>query len=128
MVGYQNFNIHIVCHHAGGPLTKGELKDIEDLGNITVVLCPWHKFMVDIKTGLKAYKQVEIINNLPVYTGWKVGKLVQRAHIVKEEKINSKLCILVQLNKDDIVCPSDGDTCKVACMRDYHMHPPAVKI
>ena len=38
-------------------------------------------------------EQVEIINNLPVYTGWKVGKLVQRAHIVKEEKINSKLCI-----------------------------------
>ena len=84
--------------------------------------------MVDIKTGLKAYKQVEIINNLPVYTGWKVGKLVQRAHVVKEQVIKSKSYVLISLNKDEIVCPSDGDTCKVACMRDYSMHAPAVKI
>lgn len=31
--------IDSICHHAGGPLTNGPIKDIEDLG-VTVVLCP----------------------------------------------------------------------------------------
>ena len=39
-----------VCHHAAGPLTLGALQDIEDL-NLTVVLCPWHKFMISIDGG-----------------------------------------------------------------------------
>jgi hypothetical protein len=37
---------------AGGPLTLGKVQDIEELG-MKVVLCPWHKFMVDIRTGVK---------------------------------------------------------------------------
>jgi nitrite reductase/ring-hydroxylating ferredoxin subunit len=32
--------IDAICHHAGGPLTLGEIFDIEDLG-LTVVSCPW---------------------------------------------------------------------------------------
>ena len=33
--------IDSICHHAGGPMTLGPLKDIEELGGLTVVSCPW---------------------------------------------------------------------------------------
>lgn len=77
--------IDAICHHAGGPLTLGKLQDIEDLG-VTVVLCPWHKFMVSIDGGVKAYQSVEIIGGKPVNTGWKLGKIVQRPHKVYESE------------------------------------------
>lgn len=53
--------IDSVCHHAGGPMTDGVIQDIEELG-VTVVLCPWHRFMVSIDSGLKAFQGVEIVN------------------------------------------------------------------
>ena len=76
--------IDSICHHAGGPLTLGRLQDIEDLG-VTVVLCPWHAFMVTIDTGLKAYKGVSFRNGKAVDEGWKMGKVVQRPHLVVEK-------------------------------------------
>jgi nitrite reductase/ring-hydroxylating ferredoxin subunit len=60
--------IDSVCHHAGGPLTDGPIQDIEELG-ISVVLCPWHKFMVSIDDGLKAFQGIDIINGVPVPSG-----------------------------------------------------------
>jgi nitrite reductase/ring-hydroxylating ferredoxin subunit len=77
--------IDSICHHAGGPLTLGELRDIEDLG-VTVVLCPWHKFMVTIDQGLKAYQSVELIGGKPKNTGWKLGRVVQRPHRIIEHE------------------------------------------
>ncbi len=77
--------IDAICHHAGGPLTLGALEDIEDLGN-TVVLCPWHKFMVDIVDGTKAYRKVEVQGGKPVVGGWVRGKVVQRVHWVREDE------------------------------------------
>jgi nitrite reductase/ring-hydroxylating ferredoxin subunit len=74
--------IDSICHHAGGPLTLGSVRDIEELG-VTVVLCPWHKFMVSIDEGLKAYQAVDIVNGKPVNVGWKLGKVVQRVHKVE---------------------------------------------
>lgn len=75
--------IDSICHHAGGPLTLGPLQDIEDL-SMTVVLCPWHKFMVSIEDGTKAYKSVEIKNGKPTVGEWKIGKVVQRPHRIVE--------------------------------------------
>ena len=69
-------SIDAVCHHAGGPLTLGPIQDIEDLG-MTVVLCPWHKFMVSIHDGTKAYQKVEIVGGKPTIAGWVKGKMVQ---------------------------------------------------
>ena len=37
-----------ICYHAGGPLTEG---DIEDFGGHRAVVCPWHKYRVDLRTG-----------------------------------------------------------------------------
>lgn len=79
----QLFAMDSICYHAGGPLTLGPIQDIEDLGR-TVVLCPWHRFMVSLEDGKKVYQGVDIVNNAPVTTGWKVGKVVQRSHKVKE--------------------------------------------
>jgi nitrite reductase/ring-hydroxylating ferredoxin subunit len=77
------FCIDSICHHAGGPLTAGKLQDIEDLG-ITVVVCPWHKFLVGINGGIKAFQAVDIVNGVPTVAGWRTGKVVQRAHHVLE--------------------------------------------
>ena len=36
------------CYHAGGPLDTG---DIEDLGERRCVTCPWHHYVIDVRTG-----------------------------------------------------------------------------
>jgi nitrite reductase/ring-hydroxylating ferredoxin subunit len=76
--------IDAICHHAGGPLTLGPLQDIEELGGMTVVSCPWHKFLVSITDGTKAYQEVAIEGGVPKVKGWKQGKIVQRAFKVVE--------------------------------------------
>lgn len=119
----------IACYHAGGPLTKGVLQDIEDLGNITVVACPWHKFMVDIKTGVRAYQAIEIVDGKPTPTGWTLGKHVHRAHEVTQraESEGGVEYVYVLLNNDEsIECASDKDAVKEACMNSFHMHTPAI--
>jgi nitrite reductase/ring-hydroxylating ferredoxin subunit len=106
--------IDSICHHAGGPLTLGEVKDIEDL-NITVVLCPWHHFMVSIDGGRKAYQSVEVINDKPVITGWKIGKVVQRPHVIRE--LDSGIYISPQLGGEE--CVSDKDASNHLCGKNY---------
>jgi nitrite reductase/ring-hydroxylating ferredoxin subunit len=76
--------IDSVCYHAGGPLTLGTLQDIEDLGGITAVSCPWHKFLVSIEDGCRVYQQVTIVDGKPSVRGWTRGKVVQRAHKIFE--------------------------------------------
>jgi len=77
--------IDSICHHAGGPLTLGRIQDIEDLG-VSVVLCPWHAFMVTLDGGLKAYQAVKFTGSKPVNAGWTLGKVVQRPHRVEERE------------------------------------------
>jgi len=77
--------IDAICHHAGGPLTLGRIQDIEDLG-VSVVLCPWHAFMVTLDGGLKAYQAVKFTGSKPVNAGWTLGKVVQRPHKVEERE------------------------------------------
>lgn len=77
--------IDSVCYHAGGPLTLGDLQDIEDLNGITAVSCPWHKFLVSITDGSRVYQQVTIVDGKPSVKGWTVGKVVHRAHKVIED-------------------------------------------
>eukprot|EP00164_Ancoracysta_twista_P010788 GFYU01016404.1.p1 GENE.GFYU01016404.1~~GFYU01016404.1.p1 ORF type:complete len:223 (-),score=36.75 GFYU01016404.1:221-889(-) len=36
------------CYHMGGPLMEA---DIEDLGKHNCIKCPWHMYLIDIKTG-----------------------------------------------------------------------------
>jgi len=74
--------IDSVCHHAGGPLTEGALRDIEDL-HTTVVLCPWHQYMVTLD-GKKVFQAVSFgTDGKPQPPQWTLGKQVQRAHDVQ---------------------------------------------
>ena len=109
--------IDSICHHAGGPLTLGSLQDIEDLG-VTVVLCPWHKFMVDVNKGTNAYQSLEMVGGKLTKTGWKSGKMVQRSHAVMEDGQGS-LLVRLELSGE---CSSDGDASSVRCARDIPLH------
>ncbi len=60
--------------------------------------------MVSIDEGKKVFQAVEISpSGKPVPVGWKIGKVVQRAHFVKEESgsifvVSAKRCIYVLVN------------------------------
>jgi nitrite reductase/ring-hydroxylating ferredoxin subunit len=130
--------IDSICHHAGGPLTLGRLQDIEDLG-VTVVLCPWHAFMVTIDGGLKAYKAVDFRSGKPADAGWKIGKVVQRPHLVVEkedgvyvvglatwtvgENMYLFSCFVLprvqSLQITEERCSSDNDAYSALCAQDY---------
>ena len=116
--------IDSICHHAGGPLTLGALRDIEDLSGLTVVLCPWHNFMVSIKDGVKVYQGVEVIDGKPVKQGWKIGKVVQRPHKVYETEAG--LFVSLQITDDPVT--SDNDACSVRCAQAFTLHPEAPSI
>mmetsp|Transcript_11681 Transcript_11681/g.19555 ORF Transcript_11681/g.19555 Transcript_11681/m.19555 type:complete len:174 (-) Transcript_11681:1322-1843(-) len=109
--------IDSICHHAGGPLTLGPLQDIEDLG-VTAVVCPWHKFLVSIDGGVKAYQGVEFKGGKPVNAGWKLGKIVQRPHRIAERP--SGVYISLHLTTDP--CTSDNDAYSELCAQDYEIH------
>lgn len=83
------FALDAVCYHFGGPLEGG---DIEDLGagapHACVIVCPWHKYRIDVRTGEGLYAGVD-------------GDLVskgpkQRVHFVREEDGR----VFVRLNVD----------------------------
>ena len=112
--------IDSICHHAGGPLTLGEVEDMEDLG-LTVVLCPWHKYRVDIVTGSKVYQSVEVIDGKPQVMGWRIGRMVQRVHLVREDD-DDTLYVGVELGEPVGSCPSDADTCNSNCARGHILH------
>mmetsp|Transcript_25639 Transcript_25639/g.36777 ORF Transcript_25639/g.36777 Transcript_25639/m.36777 type:complete len:176 (+) Transcript_25639:6-533(+) len=115
--------IDSICHHAGGPLTLGQVKDIEELG-AKVVLCPWHKFMVNIRDGTKVYEGVDVTNGVPVRTGWRVGDIVQRVHDVIEdaEGLHLSLCLPTQDSSAPSYCSSDSDASDARCGKAFPLH------
>ncbi len=127
--------IDSVCHHAGGPLTVGPISDIEELG-VTVVSCPWHHFLVSIEDGRKAFQAVDVSSGVPVVSGWKIGKVVQRAHSVREDSSGVSvvrfhfLLLSMVLNHflQSIVvnaepCVADADASNDRCGRQFTLHP-----
>ena len=117
--------IDAICHHAGGPLTAGPLQEIEELGGVTVVLCPWHHFAVDVKLGLKAYQSVEIKNGAPLNSGWKIGKMVQRPHNVRQREHDDALFVqlVLPLSPEQEPCASDKDTYSERCAQSLTLCP-----
>jgi nitrite reductase/ring-hydroxylating ferredoxin subunit len=142
--------IDAICYHAVGPLTLGPLKDIEELGGITTVSCPWHKFLVSITDGTRIYQEVKIgANGKPSVKGWTVGKVVQRTHKVFEDEsgvyvvrnsiivfflliflffvVKLKLLYTILLLKALMTTgekvDSDKDSKNTPCVKDYKMHP-----
>ena len=85
----QMFALDSYCYHAGGPLYKG---DIEDIGNYSCLVCPWHKYKVTLQTGENIYQSIDPYNmkKPPV---WTCGGVKQRTHevIIKHDDIFLKL-------------------------------------
>jgi nitrite reductase/ring-hydroxylating ferredoxin subunit len=115
--------IDAICHHAGGPLTAGPLQEIEELGGVTVVLCPWHRCAVDVKFGLKAYQSVEIRGGAPLNAGWRIGKMVQRPHNVFQREHDDALFVQLVLSPDQEPCASDKDTYSERCAQSLSLCP-----
>mmetsp|Transcript_24482 Transcript_24482/g.23510 ORF Transcript_24482/g.23510 Transcript_24482/m.23510 type:complete len:210 (+) Transcript_24482:259-888(+) len=110
--------IDAICYHAAGPLTLGPLKDIEELGGITTVSCPWHKFLVSITDGTRIYQEVKVgANGKPSVKGWTVGKKVQRSHKTFEDESGVYVALQMTGGKVD----SDKDAKNTPCVKDYKM-------
>uniref|UniRef100_A0A6B2LS12 Rieske domain-containing protein n=1 Tax=Arcella intermedia TaxID=1963864 RepID=A0A6B2LS12_9EUKA len=80
-----------VCYHMGGPLVKG---DIEDIGGISCLRCPWHGYKINIETG----ERVVVTNGQVEYQAKR-----QRTHQVRI--LGDQ--IYVTLNLDPQELPSD---------------------
>lgn len=98
--------IDSVCAHAGGDLTAGVIQDIEELGGLSVVLCPLHRYMYAIspadRAGEKVYQALEFKDGKPSpegskWTATKRGTSCQRSHLVRE----SEGQIYLKVNEED---------------------------
>jgi len=111
--------IDSICHHAGGPLTEGALQDIEDL-NVTVVLCPWHRYMVSLD-GFKVFQGIHFVDGEPQHAAWRLGKRVQRQHEVRSDASGTYVRLDAgRRGAED--CGSDQHADSELCGRVFELH------
>uniref|UniRef100_A0A7S3DF21 Rieske domain-containing protein n=1 Tax=Palpitomonas bilix TaxID=652834 RepID=A0A7S3DF21_9EUKA len=89
------YAIDSICYHAGGPLYQG---DIEDVEGKQCILCPWHKYFVDLDTGEGLYEQTPGV--------WGSKGVRQRVHDIKV--INGKVMIKEDSGQDGSKVTSDN--------------------
>eukprot|EP00759_Apiculatamorpha_spiralis_P031773 PhF_6_TR33573/c0_g1_i2/m.48989 len=85
-----------VCYHAGGPLGRGPIVDIEDL-DASCVKCPWHSYCLDMKTGDRIYQSCDMVDGRLVPGGWKRGPPQQRTHKIEVRTDGS---VYIQIDTD----------------------------
>ena len=104
-------------------MTEGSLQDIEELGT-TVVLCPWHTYMVNISDGRKVFLGVELdTTGKPIsQPKWKKGKVVQRTHEVWEDQHGTYVRLASAEEMMQQSCTSDADASKITCGRAFMIH------
>ncbi|EEQ99613.1 conserved hypothetical protein [Perkinsus marinus ATCC 50983] len=72
-----------ICYHMGGPLTTG---DIEDIDGIPSLSCPWHQYKINLRDGSRLSRPVTFDpkTRRPIPGKWESGpKCVQRIHDVR---------------------------------------------
>ena len=69
--------------------------DIEEIGNKTVVKCPWHAYRIELKTGEGLYMGVDIVRN-------KDGKSTPTAPILKSKGVKQRTHLVEIRNGNDI--------------------------
>jgi len=74
------FCMDAVCFHAGGPLTLG---DIEEIDGKPCISCPWHKYLITLTEGDKLYDSMVMHEGRLVPGGWKAMPHLQRTHAVR---------------------------------------------
>ncbi|KAJ8901461.1 hypothetical protein NDN08_007307 [Rhodosorus marinus] len=70
-------NLHAldaICYHMGGPLVASG--DLEEIGTRQCLKCPWHKYLLDIRTGEGLYRDLDFT--------WSSKGVKQRIHEVEE--------------------------------------------
>ena len=91
--------IDAVCYHMGGPLTIG---DIEEVNGEICIKCPWHHYNVTLDTGAKLYQKMDFDAKTKklVPAGWQASERRQRVHNV-EEREGQPDVVYVQLTSND---------------------------
>ena len=94
----QLYCIDAVCYHMGGPLTVG---DIEEVNGEICIKCPWHHYNVTLDTGAKLYQAMDFdpTTKKLVPTGWKASEHRQRVHEVEER--GHQRAVWVRLSSND---------------------------
>eukprot|EP01091_Cochliopodium_minus_P015291 TRINITY_DN5394_c0_g1_i1.p1 TRINITY_DN5394_c0_g1~~TRINITY_DN5394_c0_g1_i1.p1 ORF type:complete len:234 (-),score=49.85 TRINITY_DN5394_c0_g1_i1:14-715(-) len=97
------FAMDSVCYHLGGPLDIG---DIEEYGGKSCVVCPWHRYKIDLKSGEALYSKLggEVCSK---------GKK-QRVHTLKIE--NNSVLVKLDLTPEKI----ESDT---YAFNGLYLHP-----
>ncbi len=90
--------IDAVCYHMGGPLTVG---DIEEVNGRECVKCPWHHYSVTLDSGAKLYQAMEFDKDTRklVPAGWKASEKRQRVHDVAQRGASG--AVWVRLTSND---------------------------
>ncbi|XP_074850303.1 Rieske domain-containing protein isoform X1 [Carettochelys insculpta] len=66
------------CYHAGGPLHRGE---IEDINGQPCIICPWHKYKITLATGEGLYQAINPTEPSAA-PKWRSKGIKQRTHKV----------------------------------------------
>jgi len=82
-----------VCYHAGGPLGKGLIEDIEEVG-ASCVKCPWHSYCVALDTGERVFQSCEMVDGKLQAGRWKRGPVQQRIHTISVREDGAVFIIL----------------------------------
>jgi len=115
-----------VCYHAGGPLTAGDIEEIEFAGaSVACVLCPWHAYPVSLATGEKLYRATERSpDGKLVPAGWCSVGPRQRVHEVEERPDG----VYVRLRTGGDPLESDqyahNEACGTRVAQPQHSHQP----
>lgn len=110
--------IDSVCFHAGGPLALGE---IEEIGTVACLVCPWHFAHVALHDGRKWYQAAQPGEDGKLQAGqWESMGQRQRVHQVENRKgaLYVKLNLLGEVASDEYACkPECGARVKDDSMR-----------
>ena len=102
----QIYCIDSICYHGGGPLGRGPILDIEELG-AHAIQCPWHSYNIDLLSGRKIFKGCQYLEGVLRETGWQMGSQCQRVH---EVEVGAEGFVYVRLNLTRKNIPSDTYT------------------
>eukprot|EP01083_Nonionella_stella_P070460 188534_1 len=87
------YALDLRCYHAGGPLSLGDIEDVE--GNLCIK-CPWHRYIIKLETGEGLYYGYDPVKKQK--TGLTSKGKKQRKHTVIVNKQTKKMYIV--LNND----------------------------
>lgn len=94
------YALDLRCYHAGGPLSMGDIEDIE--GNLCIK-CPWHRYIIKLESGEGLYYGYDPIKKKK--TGLTSKGKKQRKHKVIVNQNTNKIYIV--LNNEEREYSSD---------------------